>query len=212
MGHPLASPQPRRYGGRPAEERRSERREHWLAAGLELFGTVGFRGTSLRALACESGVAERYFAESFADLDDLFAAVHQRLHEEMTAAVRSAVRSAGPDVGERARRGLGALVEGFDDDPRRARIKLVEALLAGPRAVTAMRAGRQELAGLLIAGVDRTGLSAGIDARLLGQALEGGVFELLREWHLGRLDLSRDELVEHCAVLVAAVHRGLSRV
>ena len=188
-----------------------DRRERWIDAGLELFGTVGFRGTSLRALARESGIAERYFAENFADLDDLFVAVHQRLHHQLAGAVTRAVRAAGPDLGERARLGLRALVDGFADDPRCARIKLAEYAVAGPRAMAAMRASQRQVAVLLIGGVEATALPDGTDLEVLGLGLAGGVFELITNWHTGRLTLSRDELVEHCALLITAVHRGLTR-
>jgi AcrR family transcriptional regulator len=200
---------PRSYGGRPAAARRLERRERWLAAGLELFGTVGFRGTSLRALARESGVAERYFAENFAGLDDLFVAVHQRLHDELQEAVSRAVRDAGPGISERVRAGLQALVDGFAGDPRCGRIKLTENVLAGPKALTALQSSRRELATLLICGLEGTRLPEGIDPEVLGLAMAGGVFELIMAWYTGRLKLAREDLVEHCALLVLAVYRGV---
>src|SRR6266536_445680 len=46
----------RRYRGRLPDERRAERRRRLLGAGLELFGTVGYHGTSIERLCAQAGV------------------------------------------------------------------------------------------------------------------------------------------------------------
>ena len=52
------NPAPRRgYGGRSAAERRAERRERLLAAGLELFGTRGYAATSIERLCAAASVS-----------------------------------------------------------------------------------------------------------------------------------------------------------
>ncbi|HWG94520.1 MAG TPA: TetR family transcriptional regulator, partial [Mycobacteriales bacterium] len=56
------------YGGLTAEERAAQRRSRLLAAGLEVFGTVGYAGATQRAVLQQAGLGERYFEESFADL------------------------------------------------------------------------------------------------------------------------------------------------
>src|SRR3546814_9800124 len=77
----------RRYGGASAEERAAERRSRLLAAGLELMGTRGLVGATVRGVAEEAGVAARYFYESFPTVDDLHLAVFDEIAQE--ALVRS---------------------------------------------------------------------------------------------------------------------------
>src|SRR5262245_13115694 len=84
----------RDYDGKTAAERVTERRERLIAAGFELFGELGYAGTSIRAVLRRSGLQDRYFAESFADLDSLLAAVYDRILEEETERCRGVIAAA----------------------------------------------------------------------------------------------------------------------
>src|SRR6185295_13531701 len=64
----------RDYDGKTAAERIAERRERLIDAGVELFGERGYAATSIRSVLQQSGLRDRYFGESFADLDSLLAA------------------------------------------------------------------------------------------------------------------------------------------
>ena len=50
-----AASKPRLYRGVSAAERRAERRERLLEAGLELFGTRGYADSSIRAISAQAG-------------------------------------------------------------------------------------------------------------------------------------------------------------
>jgi len=63
----------RTYGGLSETERVNERRERFLEAGLEVFGSLGMRGATVRKLCKEASLTERYFYESFTDTDALYA-------------------------------------------------------------------------------------------------------------------------------------------
>src|SRR6476620_10173510 len=89
--------QRRAYGGISADERIAVRRAKLLDAGLELFGTRGFRATGVKDVCREAGVTDRYFYESFNDGRALFLAVFDRLTDELFRAVAEAVVAAGPD-------------------------------------------------------------------------------------------------------------------
>ncbi|HEY0227294.1 MAG TPA: TetR family transcriptional regulator [Mycobacterium sp.] len=71
----------RDYDGKTADERVAERRARLIDAGLEVFGEHGYAGTSIRAVLRQSGLRDRYFGESFPDLDSLLAAVYDQLFE-----------------------------------------------------------------------------------------------------------------------------------
>ena len=64
----------RDYDGKTAAERVAERRQRLIDAGYALFGEHGYAGTSIRAVLQRAGLRDRYFGESFADLDALLAA------------------------------------------------------------------------------------------------------------------------------------------
>jgi AcrR family transcriptional regulator len=51
----------RSYGGESANDRLARRRRQLLDAGLELFGTTGYRATTVRQLCREARVSDRYF-------------------------------------------------------------------------------------------------------------------------------------------------------
>jgi len=81
----------RDYDGKTAAERIAERRERLVNAGVELFGERGYAATSIRAVLQKSGLRDRYFGESFADLDSLLAAVYARLIDQEIAACAAAI-------------------------------------------------------------------------------------------------------------------------
>lgn len=64
------------YGGISREERVAQRREQFLNAGLEVFGTAGFRCATVRRLCSEAKLTDRYFYESFANIEALLIAVY----------------------------------------------------------------------------------------------------------------------------------------
>src|SRR5919198_3030469 len=84
-----AAPEPaleRRYRGRLPGERRAERRRRLLDAGLELFGTVGYRGTSIERLCAQAGVTTRHFYQEFPGREALLAAPCGEIIAEVTGA------------------------------------------------------------------------------------------------------------------------------
>ena len=66
----------RTYGGRSADERHALQRRRFLDAGLELFGTIGFRATTVRALCREAGLTDRYFYKNFDHMEACLIAVY----------------------------------------------------------------------------------------------------------------------------------------
>ena len=93
----------RDYDGKTAAERIAERRERLIDAGVELFGERGYAATSIRSVLQQSGLRDRYFGESFADLDSLLAAVYSRLIDEETRRLRRRDRQDQRRIGGRPR-------------------------------------------------------------------------------------------------------------
>jgi AcrR family transcriptional regulator len=189
----------RTYGGRTAEQRRLQRREQFIDAGLELFGTLGLRRTTIRAVIRESGLAERYFYESFATLEELLLAVYERIVEGLTARTLDAITVAGPDPREQARAGLSAFARAVMADPRAGRVLLIEVVNAGEVLHRRRRAVRQAFADVIAERCPE--LPPGLDRGTMGLALVGAVQELLGDYIAGTLEIDLDGVVHHLVTL-----------
>lgn len=168
------------YGGRTAAERRAERKQRLLDAGLELFGTLGWAGASVERLCAEAAVATRAFYEEHDSREALLLAVYGRVLTEATAAVGSALAATPADLRERVAAGVAAYVHFTTSDPRRAAVVHREVRVAG-----VLEEQRREafltFAGLVESEATRIGTRPGA-GRLTALALAGAVNELLIDW------------------------------
>ncbi|HMJ15220.1 MAG TPA: TetR/AcrR family transcriptional regulator, partial [Polyangiaceae bacterium] len=87
---------PRPYGGRAPEERKQDRRERLLEAGLDLFGTIGYTQTSIERLCARAGVTTRHFYEEFGSRESLLKAVYDQVIGRTMIAVRAAIANSPP--------------------------------------------------------------------------------------------------------------------
>lgn len=198
------APAGRRYGGRTAAERTGERRGQLIAAGIELFGTVGFGSTSIRAVLRESGLAERYFYESFESLEALLVAVHEHIHTVVVARVHEATEAAGTGVEDRARAGLRAFIDTITSDERWVKIKLQEiGGSAGEEVRKFRRRAHDRYASLLVSyGPLDAAVARGLLPQALALAVLAAVESLIDAWAAGELPVSLDQLIEHAVVVI----------
>jgi AcrR family transcriptional regulator len=196
----------RPYRGVPADDRRAGRRERLLAAGLELLGTEGYAGTTVRGVCGRARLSPRYFYESFDDLEALLVAVFDRLIGDTTEAVLEAVQAAPHDAHEKSRAAIDTFVRDLTDDPRRARVAFVEALGSERLMRTRLRTMRafSRLLAAQARGFYEPPEEADPLVDLTAAVLVGGMAELLITWLDGSLDVSRDQLVEDLTELFVA--------
>jgi AcrR family transcriptional regulator len=199
----------RDYDGKTAAERIAERRARLIRAGLELFGEHGYAGTSIRAVLRESGLRDRYFGESFADLDSLLAAVYDELIDEQIAACRTAIAAAaGPSAAARA---MIATISGMlESSPGAARIKLREALAAGPVSRSHRQQGLHRLAQLVADLLPVTSTHTDEDRLLLGVGLVAAADAHLLGWLNGDAGLTSDRVVDLVAFMFDSVAANLT--
>src|SRR5690606_36403664 len=126
MTAPAQRPAPRRYGGLSDQERRDERQRRLLEAGLETFGRLGYSATTTRRLCAEAGLTQRYFYQAIEGMEALFVAVAKQLSEELRQQIITAMMSAEPEPEAMIRSSLGAYFHIMRNDPRVARILLIE--------------------------------------------------------------------------------------
>ena len=191
----------------PAADRRVERRTLLLDAAFDLLGTEGWSGTTVRAVCQRARLNPRYFYESFDDLDALVVAVYDRVVAELREEVAAATTDAGDDPTAQTSAAVERIVAFVDDDRRRARVLYVEAL--GNEALNRRRIETgHEVVTLVEADASRRHDAARPGdpiGRIAAAVLVGGLSELLVAWLDGRIDVSRDQLVEDATVLLRAV-------
>lgn len=188
--------QGRPYAGASREERKSARREQVIAAGIELFGTVGYRATTVGAICESAGLNKRYFYESFAALEDLLCEVYGRV----VADLRDSVLAGDEDEPLMVLRGF---VSGFlswaQANPVKARVHLFEVLGVSARIDELYRShGRaigDELSVRLSATMPGPELTAG-QQRVLGDVLVGAGVQIVVNWVISDYQPPRDELLK----------------
>jgi AcrR family transcriptional regulator len=207
VNSPAAEAAPRRYRGLSVEERREQRRERLLAAGLELFGTDGYAGSSIRAISAAAGLNSRYFYESFSSREDLLYHVYQAAVREVATAIVDATAGAST-VEEQARGGLRASWSVLTEDRRKARVIVLEVIGVSERLERVRRENRHAIADILmrnalsLAGAD---VELRLDPVLTSRAMIGASMEVLVDWIHGDIEVSREEIVEQLTDMYTAV-------
>ncbi|MBJ7331599.1 MAG: TetR/AcrR family transcriptional regulator [Solirubrobacteraceae bacterium] len=198
----------RSYAGRSGEERAAGRRTALLDAAYEIVGEDGWPALSIAALCKQAGLNKRYFYESFTDLDAAMAALVDKVGREVDDASLGAMGSGGTTE-EVLRSGARALVEFMTDDPRRARV-LFEAPPTG--AVLDQRVASTRRAISLVAARGRTvfPLAGRTGFELPASLIVGGTSQAILDWLEGRIDCSREELIEGLVTMLLAIGEGLS--
>ena len=187
------------YGGLTGEQRIAERRRKLIEAGMNLFGSPGSESVRVKDVVAEAALTERYFYESFSDLDALFDAVLELANETVESALNAAVANAPGDVVSRLSVVLRTTVDTLASDPRMIRVIFIEALGKGGRA----GARRSEI--LLRAaenfyrwsGPDMGDFdNSPVDTRVKTFAATGAASELLISWAEGLLDITAAQLAD----------------
>lgn len=187
------------YKGVSAAHRAAERRRRLLEATLTVWADPDTR-TTMTAVCADAGLSERYFYESFANLDAAQAAVLDAVAAEIEAVALEAATAAGHDPEHRVRAAVRALVELLAEDPRKGRVAIIEA-----GAMPALRARRTDLLrhfARLSTEVahDGTGLPRrDREDDLAGLLFIGGLAEVLTALLEGALRATADEIVDTAA-------------
>lgn len=198
----------RTYGGRSAADRRAERRERLLAAGLDLFGGEGYAAASIERLCTHAGVSTRNFYEEFASREDLLIALHVRVIELSFQAVLAAFAEAeDAPLAERFERAVRAFIDTTASDPRWARLAYVEVIGVSDAVERHRIAWRERWAEFMVGEANRAvlrGEAAPRDFRLGAVALIGAVNELVHHYSISRGRITLDEVIAEIVRLAVA--------
>jgi AcrR family transcriptional regulator len=199
----------RRYRGRLPDERRAERRRRLLDAGLELFGTVGYHGTSIERLCAQAGVTARHFYQEFPNREALLDALCQEITAEVAQMVLDALADAQEQTPRsRTRAAISAFVHGMLDDPRRARVVCIEMTGISPELERTRQEALHGFARITQAEIERSadaGWIARRDYHLAALVAVGGTRELVMEWVSGDRSLPLDALIQELTRIFVAI-------
>ncbi|MDB5985921.1 MAG: hypothetical protein JWR16_974 [Nevskia sp.] len=178
-------PRRRSFRGVAPEARKQLRRQQLIDAAIEAFGERGFHGVTVREICAGAQLTERYFYESFRGLDALFIAVYSQLNGELRDATLQALANTEKQPLGLAEAGLRVFFEYVRNDPRRARIMLIEAVSIGHDSRRIAEEATRNFMNLTRDVVDRLIPQArklGIDVDLLSAALVGANIHAATRW------------------------------
>lgn len=117
----------RTYRGVSADERREQRRAALLEAALDLMGSDDAE-ISVRGVCARARLTQRYFYESFTNLDELQLALLNQIAEEIAFEAAAALADRAPaDLDDACRTAFDGAYSVFETDPRKARAALLVA-------------------------------------------------------------------------------------
>ena len=198
----------RQYGGVDAVQRQQERREKFIDAGLEAFGTLGYVRSTIKGICQLAGLTERYFYESYQSKEDLLCAVYRRLTSELESDALAIIETPGISTRDIAFNALKMFYMHFYNDPRRARIQLFEVLGVSPRIDVEYQSAMRTLADwIVLAGaaafpdIDREWMRQSV----IPTGTAGAVIEIANQWVLDGFVRPVDEIVSQAIEVFSIV-------
>lgn len=202
IGDPATGDGARVYRGLSKADRQSERRERLLEVAFDALGRLGVEGVSMKLIAAQARVQDKHLREHFESVQDLYLAVYRQLATDigrrMTMRFFEAEGPKDLNVGFRA--SLRELFVYLQEDPRRARILVVDAFTQGLQDPTNMTAYISRYSEILRYRLKQRfpTLEASFDPQVLLAGLVGQIMGVVMVWVSKGFDLSPERLLDHC--------------
>lgn len=207
--------QGRKYAGEADSVRAGRRRLRLLESGLELFGTRGYRATTVRELCSWAQISHRTFYQEFSSTEDLLVAVYESCLDRLIGVVGAAIPLDAEDLAGAIRRCVDAFLAEIQADPRLARVVWFEVLGVSER-VEGTYLGRMEEFTRLFSGLlDALALPPRVSpaARtVILRVLTGGISHVSMVWVKQDFEEPRAqiagaivELLEACMALLVSL-------
>lgn len=122
------------YAGQAIGDRRRDRRERFLSAATELFGTQGYAATSVPQVCRMAGLSTRQFYQEFRDREHLLTTLYDEISDRSMQAVAEVVLeriAAGDELESVLDAGVRTFLTAYRD-PREAKIAFVEVVGVSP--------------------------------------------------------------------------------
>lgn len=175
----------RAYRGVAPEQRRAERQQRLLAAGLELFARQGYARTTIEQLCSEAKVTARHFYAIYPSREALLTDLYDRILQDLREAALVAIHAPEQSFEEKIPRAMQALITHYLADSRLARVGVLESVGVSAAMEKRRRAAIHDMAGVIEGFVNAMVSRGELPAHnyhLVCVALVGGINELLAEW------------------------------
>jgi AcrR family transcriptional regulator len=195
----------RQYGGHSAEQRQLARRERLIEAAIRVYGEVGYRNATVKAVCEAAELTERYFYESFANSEALLIAAFDTVSHRVIACLDRIRKEHAGTAEARGHAVLRAYYQMLKDDPDSARLFVIEIARVGPAVDEVWAALLGEFGELL----SRT-LAPNASARmkrgdLVRAGVIGAVLEIAKVWirsgYAKSMDAVATDALKICRVL-----------
>ncbi|MDR3399516.1 MAG: TetR/AcrR family transcriptional regulator [Pandoraea sp.] len=190
----------RRYGGVGQAQREQARRAALIDAATEVFGTVGFRRATVRAVCRLAKLNDRYFYAAFENMEHLLRATYAHHAQTLLGHLQAAAAASAPTLDARLDAGLHSFFA-FLRNPHAARVLLLEVMGVSPETDQTYHRYISEFAKLIL-GMANAPPPAGDDAqaqaRIVGVALVGAMTNAGTAWVLTGYQDSEACMVASC--------------
>lgn len=153
------------------------KRRRMIHAIAELSAEQGYEATKIADIVSRAGVARKTLYDNFDGKEDLFLSAFDSYAKEVLTAVEAACDGTGGGWQQRIESGLAALLGFVAEQPAAARLCMVEALSATPRAAASYDAALDSFVQLL---KDNAPPGDGLPATI-EESLVGGVAWILHQ-------------------------------
>ncbi len=191
----------RNYGGQNLQQRKQQRYQQFLQAGLNVFGTSGYRSATVRSLCKEAKLTDRYFYESFGSIENLLTCVYEHCMKNLKRTVLTQIISVYRSHGAQA-----AIHAGVDtyftllEDAKIAQVCLVELEGITPEMTVLYHSYMNDFARMLVTLGNKAfpHWSLGMDKEqqlILGISLVGALRQTATNWLINDYHTERKTLV-----------------
>jgi AcrR family transcriptional regulator len=163
---------------------------------------AGYSALGLEEIAADACVSLQTFYQHFENKEEAFLATYEVGHAKTVAAVRRAL-DLREDWTVNVKLGVGALLEFLAGEPAFARLACVDILIAYPHVANRLDAANWSFAELLDLRPDPS-VPSRFPSTLVGEAIVGGIFELLHDYILHGRTERLPELTEHATYIALA--------
>ena len=197
----------RRYGGVDPEERQRQRKARLIEAALAVFGEKGFHPATVRDVCKEAKLTSRYFYESFDSMEALFRSVYGAISRQLMQATIVALAQCPPDPEKLSEAAIRAFLEFIQEDPRRARVGLIDALNVGEGMNSLANKASQDYAQLVGTFVQQffpNLTEMGLNPTIIADGLVGSSNRIATQWVAEKCKTPLDEVLHNCVSIFKA--------
>ncbi len=186
----------RTYAGLSAVDRQMDRRRRLIEAAIALYGSSGYRNTSVRAICLHARLTERHFYESFGNSESLLTAAFEASVANLLALMAPVGTDARDPPEQRVRALLGAYYRGISEKPVAARVFLRETTGISPALDTLFDASLIRLTAPLAAIFEGPCPTPSRDDRLRYRGVAGSLLLIATGWIDEGFATPLDDIVE----------------